>query len=90
MTQDKDYGASLKGSGVDGADVVATGASRECGAPCCPRPAYWLATGIDFDGTAFEDCVCHSCVGYLLEHDGVTATSLATGRDYWQLIGGAR
>lgn len=58
----------------------------ECAAPGCPRDAYWIAKGTDFDGTDFEDRVCHSCVGYLLEHEGVSATSIKTGRDYWEVV----
>lgn len=46
--KDKDYGASLKGSGAEGADVVATGASltdKQCADIAAWAKTRWAATG---------------------------------------------
>lgn len=59
-----------------------------CTAPLCPKPAIWVARGIDFDGTKFIEYVCDGCGSYLLEC-GATLKSIATGRDYWEIAGDA-
>jgi hypothetical protein len=37
-----------------------------CTAPVCTRPAEWIVTGEDFDGTPFVERTCSTCGLYLL------------------------
>lgn len=57
-------------------------------APGCPRRAAWIARGVDYNGSHFTEHVCESCAGYLLEC-GAKLESIATGRDYWEVVGDA-
>jgi hypothetical protein len=54
------------------ADALSPGPLRrrrmaECSTPGCPRTARWTVSGVDFDGTHFEEESCESCYSYLAE-----------------------